>query len=124
MTENEKNYFFWNEEAFRQAVKEHVCLHCPYAGFDCKNPDPRGCAVLRYLPDLVRIAQHMDAPDPDRYREEVGRQVFFHCERENFPYPCKLLDSLHCGLDALLPHLLEAVTKTDKTLEARPDFRP
>lgn len=126
MTESGKNYFFWNEKAFEEKVREVVCPHCPHAGFtldDCRNPDPRGCAVFRYLPDLVRIAQHMGEPSFEDYVEEVGNRMKFDCKSPaSAPHTCDLLDSPQCGLNRLLPFVLEAVMQTDKALEARPGF--
>lgn len=121
MTENEKNYFFWNEKAFEQSVKEVVCPHCPYTGSagECKNPDPRGCALFRHLPDLVRVAQRTGSANARRYAEAVEREVPFHCERDPWVSTCRLLDSPDCGLDRLLPYVLEAVLKEDQLLEAR-----
>ena len=124
MSENAKNYFFWNRQAFEESIKKFVCSQCPYVDpiRGCKNPDSHGCALFRHLPDLVRIAQRMKSPDLEQYREAVEKEAIFHCEHENSP-DCALLDSPACGLDWLLPFLLKAVLSADKTLEARPDFR-
>ena len=124
MTENEKNYFFWNERSFEDAVRETVCPQCPYFGSDCKNPDTHGCALFRYLPELVRIAQKMEYPDAREYAREVEKEIPFHCEWTPSPgHTCHLLDSPRCGLDKLLPFILEAVVKADRSLEAKPNFR-
>ena len=52
MSQNRKNYFFWNKETFEEAVRDEVCSRCEYGsvGGMCLNPDPRGCAVMRHLP--------------------------------------------------------------------------
>ena len=119
MSENQKNYFFWNKQAFENAVKEIVCVHCDYHGFECENPDPRGCAIFRYLPELVRVAQRMGNPNLEEYRKAVEKEVPFHCEHLGSLQACKLLDSPACGIDKLLPYVLEAVLNTNQTLEAR-----
>ncbi len=126
MAENEKNYFFWNREAFEKKVKELVCPKCHYAGFgDCKNPDPKGCALFSYLPHMVRIAQRMKNPGLADFTAAVDREVPFRCECSFSPgSSCHLLDSPRCGLKELLPRVLEAVLSTSRKLEARPDFRP
>lgn len=121
MSENGRNYFFWNEKAFQDAAKEVVCPQCCYMNEpECLNPDPRGCALFRYLPDLVRIAQRMNDPNMSDYIEAVSKEMKFDCEKpSSLGEVCNLLDSPHCGLDRLLPFVLEAVLKTDRLLEAR-----
>ena len=126
MSENESDYFFWNRRAFEDSIKEMVCPQCPYVGpspQECKNPDPHGCALFRYLPDLVRVAQRMERPNLKDYAAAVKTQITFHCEGKSAPdSECDLLDSPRCGLDRLLPYVLEATLKTDKSLEARANF--
>ena len=120
MSENQRNYYFWNKQAFENSVKEIVCPQCPYVdpGKECKNPDPQGCALFRHLPELVRVAQRMEDPNLRNYTEAVQKQITFSCEQTNPPgNTCNLLDSPRCGLDRLLPYVLEAVMKTDRTLE-------
>ena len=75
MSENQRNYFFWNEQAFENSVKKIVCPQCSYFGRNekCKNPDPQGCALFRYLPELVRVARHMESPNLQNYAEAVVR---------------------------------------------------
>ncbi|GEM_PF-1115430 len=123
MSENEKTYFYWNKRAFEDSVRELVCPKCPYVGShprECKNPDPQGCALFRYLPELVRVAQRMDNPNLPDYTELVKKQVSFRCEKPPLSRDtCNLLDSPRCGLDRLLPYVLEAVQKTDQALETR-----
>ena len=125
MSENEKNYYFWNKKEFEGSVREVVCPRCPYLGLNgCKNPDPHGCALFRHLPDLVRVAQRLDNQNIREYAEAVEREIPLDCERAPSPgNECRLLDSPRCGLDRLLPHVLKAVVKADKSLESRAGFR-
>ena len=126
MSENEKNYFFWNKHAFEDSIRKLVCPQCSYVGAspeECKNLDPKGCAVFRYLPELVRVAQRMEKPNYPDYVKAVKSEITFHCEAKATPdNPCDLLDTPQCGLDKLLPYIFEAAMKTDKVLETRPRF--
>lgn len=125
MSEDMKNYYFWNEETFEKAIKDEVCPHCLYfrVGRECQDPDPAGCALYRYLPELVRIAQRTDCRDEKEFAQAVNQQMVFHCEHdESSGQPCHLMDTPRCGLDRLLPYVFHAVTETDKALEARPGF--
>lgn len=118
MTETKENYFFWHEKEFEAKIRELVCPRCPYFGADqCKNPDVRGCALFRYLPDLVRVAQRMKDPNVGDYAKAVEQNISFQCQAGQSG-GCELMDSFRCGLERLLPYVLESVMKTNEILES------
>ncbi len=121
MKENGLDYFFWNEIAFQEAVRRRVCAVCPDRGQDgyCRNPDPRGCALFRYLPDLVVHAQHLEKRDAEDYCRQVHIRVKMDCENPDRGGPCPYRDTFACGLDDLLPGLWAAILEEDKFLERR-----
>ncbi|OGS09614.1 MAG: hypothetical protein A3J70_13795, partial [Elusimicrobia bacterium RIFCSPHIGHO2_02_FULL_61_10] len=49
------------ERLYEEAVKKHVCEHCEDFGIDgtCLTKDGLGCAIFRYLPELVQIAEEI-----------------------------------------------------------------
>ena len=62
----------------------------------------------------------MNDPNMEDFVEAVSKEVKFDCEKPSASRDvCNLLDGPHCGLDRLLPFVLEAVLKTDRSLEAR-----
>lgn len=129
MSENQKNYFFWNRNAFEHAVQRQVCPRCPYyssSGYEtygCLNPDPSGCALFRHLPELVRIAQEIDRPTPAEYIKAVKSRVPFRCSHSFFSRSaCPNQDTLKCGLEKMMPWVLEAVQQEDQLLENRAGF--
>ena len=123
MSENKRNYFFWHESSFTDAVKKRVCPLCDHYNENgpCRTPDPQGCALFRHLPQLVIIAQHLTKPDLKRYVAQVGEHVKMDCAHPGGG--CPFRDTLECGMKEYLPYVLEAVWKTDKSLEERPWFQ-
>ena len=124
VSENRKTYFFWNRHFFEEAMGQRLCTRCEYFHKEgiCGSPDPKGCAVFRYLPQLVMIAQHMKDPTVDSYIEAVRQNVPMECKNTDPNSVCRLRDTLECGLDQYIPLILEAVLEEDAILEHREGF--
>lgn len=122
--ENRRNYFLWNKDAFENAVRQRVCADCDYhrGNGSCGNLDPRGCAIFREMPRLISIAQRLPIPAALIYRQRVKESVPLTCQNETIEEPCPYQDTLECGLDALLPLVLDAVREEDAVLEKRSGF--
>ncbi len=121
MSENRNNYFFWNKVEFEEAVKRHVCGKCMDMGADgvCHTKDPNGCALLRYLPQLVILAQRLNDPKIESYNKAVRENICMSCRSQKKNDVCELRDTLNCGLDRYLPLVLEAIEEVDEALEER-----
>jgi hypothetical protein len=124
MSENRKNYFFWNRQGFEDAVRRRVCAMCDDRNPEgsCRNPDAHGCALFRYLPELVAVAQHMDKPDVELYVRLVRENVQMQCHNPDPAAKCSFRDTLDCGLEHFLPLVFEAIMEEDALLEARRGF--
>lgn len=123
MSENRRDYFFWNRSSFERGVRRHVCPVCEhFADGACRTPDPRGCALFRYLPEMVMIAQHLDKPGPAEFASRLGETVKMECLNTDPHASCRLNDTLKCGLQKYLPLVLRAIRETDRLLERRPGF--
>lgn len=123
MSENQKNYYFWNQGRFREAVRSKVCPTCEYFNLfgPCRDPDPRGCAMLRYLPQLVIAAQHLEKPDLEHYVEGIEREIREECGASP-ESECELHRQLVHDLKSRLTAALDAILETDRILECRGGF--
>ena len=121
MSENQSNYFFWYKADFEEAVKRHVCSKCVDMTADgvCYSKDPKGCALFRYLPQLVMIAQHLNNPKLEDYIQTVREKIGMTCHNPDTAARCQWRDTLDCGLDCYLPLVLEAIEETNAMLEER-----
>ena len=124
MTENRKNYFFWNKEQFLEGMRAQVCKECPLRSSSiCQNPDPRGCAIFRRLPELVMIAQHLGpSGTSEQYIRIIEEHALFSCLSGSKTENCPYLDTLDCGLEPMMIRVLEAVRETDAVLESRSGY--
>ena len=100
-----------HEAQFRAAVRKAVCEHCIDFGEDgsCKTHDKEGCAVFRYLPELVQIALMLHERSVEPYVAAVRQHVCSGCQNSAGSGRCELRESLDCGLNRYLPIVLEAV---------------
>ena len=96
---------------YEEAILRHVCLKCIDFGEDsvCHSPDPEGCAIFRYLPELVAIAERLREFRIQPYVEAVRQNICMKCRSGEPGRNCPLRDSLDCGLDRYLPLVLEAI---------------
>lgn len=96
---------------YEEAVVRHVCAHCIDFGEDgiCHNPDPKGCAIFRYLPELIAIADRVRERRIQPYIDAVRKEICMKCRSGSPGDPCPLRDTLDCGLDRYLPLVLEAI---------------
>ena len=96
---------------YEEAVRRHVCSKCIDFGEDgvCQSPDPEGCAIFRYLPELVAIAERVKALKIEPYQEAVRKEICMRCRNSAGQERCSLRDTLDCGLDRYLPLVIEAI---------------
>ena len=90
---------------YEEAVRRHVCAHCIDFGKDgiCHTLDPQGCAIFRFLPDLVAVAASVDELKIEPYIHAVRKSICMNCWDQKFGGKCGLRDTLDCGLDRYLP---------------------
>ena len=105
------NTFLQDRHLYEEAILRHVCLHCIDFGADgiCHTKDPEGCAVFRYLPEFVAIAERLHEYKIQPYLDAVRKNICTKCRAKTPDGPCPYRDSLDCGLDRYLPLILEAI---------------
>ncbi len=107
------------EKLYEEAVKKRVCEYCQDFGSDnaCHSKDALGCAVFRYLPELVQIANEIHDRKIDTYVSAVRKNLCTKCHNSGLKgEDCNLRDTLDCGLDRYLPLVLDAIEDVDRTL--------
>jgi hypothetical protein len=111
--------FLQDRALYEEAVRQHVCLHCIDFGEDgvCHSLDPKGCAIFRYLPELVDIARRVNERTLQPYVDAVRSGVCMKCRSGTPGDPCPLRDTMDCGLDRYLPLVLEAIEEVNATQE-------
>ena len=98
-------------EVYEQAIRRRVCVHCIDCGADgvCRSLDPEGCAIFRFVPELVSIAKWIHAQKIDPYIRAVRENICAKCKRERPDGKCETRDALDCGLDRYLALVVDAV---------------
>lgn len=104
---------------YEEALMRHVCSHCIDFGEDgiCHSLDPEGCAVFRFLPEMVAIAGRLNEAKIEPYIEAVRKEICMKCRGGNREGKCPLRDTLDCGLDRYLPLILEAIEEVNEERE-------
>ena len=111
--------FLQDRYLYEEALMRHVCSHCIDFGKDgiCHSPDPEGCAVFRFLPELVAICERLNSPKIGPYTEAVRKDICMKCRGGNPEGKCPLRDTLDCGLDRYLSLILEAIDEVNEERE-------
>ncbi len=101
---------FQERGLYEDAMRRHVCARCIDFGEDrvCHSVDPAGCALFRYLPQLVSIAQQIQASKVEPYVQAVRARICMDCRNQSAG-KCGLRDTVDCGLDRYLPLALDAI---------------
>lgn len=97
--------------AYEKAIQQYVCSHCIDFGEDgiCHSPAPQGCAVYRFLPQLIDIASKIHEAKVEKYLPFVREEVCTYCRNRHLGENCPLRESLNCALDRYLPLILDAL---------------
>ncbi|MBI4550182.1 MAG: hypothetical protein HY714_04580 [Candidatus Omnitrophica bacterium] len=96
---------------YEEAVRNKVCPYCVDFGADgiCHSKDPSGCAILRFLPELVAIAKSIHELKIDAYAEAVKKNICMKCRTRKPGDHCMYRDTLDCGLDRYIPLIIQAI---------------
>lgn len=96
---------------YEEAIRRHVCSRCIDFGSDgvCHTEDPLGCAVFRYLPELVAIAERLHEPKIEPYVNAVRQTICIKCRALTPDGMCPLRQKVDCGLDRYLILVFEAL---------------
>ena len=117
----EKGETLKDRHLYEEAILRHVCSKCIDLGADgiCHSSDPEGCAIFRYLPQLVAIAERLREFRIQPYLDAVRQNICMKCRSGEPGHSCPLRDSLDCGLDRYLPLVLDAIeeVKAEKEWE-------
>lgn len=103
--------FLRDRSLYEEAMMRHVCSQCIDFGEDgiCHSQDPEGCAVFRYLPELVAIAQRLNEPKMEPYIHAVRETICVKCRAQSPTGECPLRGKLDCGLDRYLALVFDAI---------------
>jgi hypothetical protein len=98
-----------------EAIRRYVCSRCVDFGADglCHSHDPEGCAIFRFLPQLIGIAEAVRDERVEPYAEAVRREICTHCANRGPDGHCSLEESLDCALARYLPMVLEALENVE-----------
>lgn len=98
-------------EAYEEAIRRYVCSRCIDCGADgeCHSHDPEGCAVFRFLPQMIGLARGVRELGIEPYAKLVRQNICPNCRNQRPDGSCTVRDSLFCALDRYLPLVLEAI---------------
>jgi len=107
--------FLKGKSLYEEAIKRHVCSKCIDFGEDgiCHTQDPKGCAIFRFLPELVAISEHLHEPTMESYVQAVREEICTKCRAQTLEGVCELRDKLDCGLDRYLDLVFEAIDEAN-----------
>lgn len=107
----EKKQDLQDKQLYEEAVRRHVCSHCIDFGEDhiCHSQDPEGCAIFRFLPELVAIAERLNEYKLQPYVDAVRNGICMRCGNQSPEGRCPYRDTVDCGLDRYLLLVLEAI---------------
>ncbi len=114
-----QNSDFPERELYEDAIKRHVCSHCIDFGMDgkCHSIDPQGCAIFRFLPDVVTITKFVASGlKMEPYIEALRTNVCMKCKNQSSGGECKLRDGFDCGLDRYLPLVIDAMEEVQERI--------
>ena len=99
---------------YEEAVRRHVCSHCIDYGEDgqCHSLDVSGCAIYRFLPELIGIAQKIRRSNMKSYQRAVRKCICRRCDHSKGK-ECSLRKELDCALDRYLPLVLDALDEVN-----------
>ena len=118
MPKNTLGVFLKHRESYEQAIRRHVCEECIDFAQDgsCVTHDSQGCAVFRYLPELVQIALGIHERKIDPYAKAVQKRLCSQCENSKGSENCELRENIDCGLNRYLPLVLDAIEEVNRKL--------
>lgn len=116
MDAKSQKLFKKHEALYRAAVRRNVCGHCVDFSEDgsCKTHDAEGCAVFRYLPELVQIALQVNTTKIEPYLEAVRGHLCSTCKNSKGTDRCEIREGIDCGLDRYLLLVLEAIDEVNR----------
>lgn len=114
--QTEAKPFLQDRYLYEEAVMRRVCSHCIDFGEDgvCHSADPKGCAIFRFLPELVAIADEIHDSKIQPYLDRVRADICMKCRSGSPGDTCPMRDTLDCGLDRYLPLVLDAIEEVRK----------
>jgi hypothetical protein len=94
-----------------QMLRAHICRVCSDRWEDgsCGLKNPADCALLRYLPQVVRAVQSTGSTDVTDYVRAIRSQVYFVCPQQAADGSCELREQVRCALDAYLILIVDAI---------------
>ncbi|GEM_PF-594371 len=92
-------------------MHDRVCKVCPDSGYDgkCYSLDPIGCALSRFLPEIVEAITRVDSAYLQDYFDSVRERVCAQCPNQDDYQKCDVRDKANCGLDSYLALVVDIV---------------
>lgn len=118
MRKDRENIFQKNKKLYEDTVRKFVCEHCVDLTDDgkCATHDAEGCAVFRYLPELVEIALDLHELRLDPYEQAIRSKLCTQCKNSGGTENCELRELVDCGLNRYLPMVLSAIEDVNEKL--------
>lgn len=92
-------------------MHDRVCKVCLDSGYDgkCYSLDPIGCALSRFLPEIVEAITRVDSAYLKDYLSSVRKRVCAQCPNQDDYQKCDVRDKANCGLDSYLALVVDVV---------------
>ena len=120
MNKTAQEHYAKYSSLYEKAVKEYVCSRCidmTEDGFCSK--DPKDCAILRYMPELVGIALELHEKKVEPYVKLVRERICANCGSGGVDgESCLKRKAVECDLDRYLPMVLDAIEDVEEKIEA------
>ncbi len=96
---------------YEETIRDYICSRCMDFGEDglCHSKDPEGCAIYRFLPQMIDIATRIQDLKIMPYAEAVREEICSYCRNRHPDGKCSVRESLSCALDRYLPLVVEAL---------------
>lgn len=104
-------FYHRHRDKFEEAIRQRVCTVCEDFGEDnhCHTRDEHGCAVKRFMGELVLIALQIYSKDIGPYQQAVREKICSICPNPDPEGHCLVRERMDCALDRYLPLVLDAV---------------
>ncbi|MBS4029763.1 MAG: hypothetical protein KGZ58_14155 [Ignavibacteriales bacterium] len=95
---------------YLETIRTHICSKCinRTSSGVCTPDIERDCALIQFLPEIVRIVNSTQSESYDDYVSALRDIVCAQC-KESPQGVCSLRDDVECAVDRYYPLVIEAI---------------